>query len=47
MSTYLSTELRHRLLEVDNRHCAYCHTDQSMTINHIIPQGKRIVVVFE
>ena len=43
MSTSLSTELRHRLLEADSRHCAYCHTSQAntgqpMTIDRIIPQ---------
>jgi hypothetical protein len=52
MSTYLSTELRHRLLEVDNRHCAYCrateaNTGQSMTIDHIIPEAQGGLTIFE
>lgn len=41
--SYLSADLRDRLLQADNRHCAYCHTreantGQPMTIDHIIPQ---------
>lgn len=52
MSTYLSTELRERLLEADNRHCAYCHTSQAntgqpMTVDHIVPQAQGGETAFE
>lgn len=52
MSTYLSAELRDRLLEADNRHCAYCHTSQAntgqpMTVDHIIPQAQGGETAFE
>ena len=41
--SYLPADLRDRLLEADDRRCAYCHTTevntgQPMTIDHIIPQ---------
>lgn len=43
--SYLPQALRDRLLEIDNRHCAYCHTTeansgQPMTIDHILPQAQ-------
>ena len=46
MSRYLSNELRKRLEEADNRHCAYCHateanTGQPMTVDHIMPENQR------
>ena len=52
MSTYLSIELRQRLQEVDNEHCAYCQTTQAntgqlMTIDHIIPESKGGLTTFE
>ena len=39
----LPTVLRDRLVEADDRRCAYCHiteanTGQPMTVDHIIPQ---------
>ncbi len=41
--SYLSANLRDRLLEADNRHCVYCYTTeantgQPMTLDHIVPQ---------
>ena len=50
--SYLPADLRDRLLEADNRHCAYCHTSgantgQPMTIDHIIPQAQGGETVFE
>ena len=50
--SYLPTDLRDRLLQVDNRHCVYCHTreantGQPMTIDHIIPQAQGGDTVFE
>ena len=50
--SYLSTELRDQLLEVDNRHCAYCYTTeantgQPMVVDHIIPQGRGGETSFE
>jgi hypothetical protein len=43
--SYLSTDLRDRLLEADNCHCAYCYTTeantgQQMTVDHIKPQAQ-------
>jgi hypothetical protein len=43
--SYLSTDLRNRLLEADNRHCAYCYTTeantgQPMTVDHVVPQAQ-------
>ena len=45
MSTYLTVELRQRLLETDDRRCAYCQTTQfnsgyPMVVDHIIPRSK-------
>jgi hypothetical protein len=50
--SYLPTDLRDRLLEADNRHCAYCYTTeantgQPMTIDHIVPQAQGGETVFE
>ena len=50
--SYLPAELRARLLEADNRHCAYCHTTeantgQPMTIDHILPQAQGGETTFE
>jgi len=50
--SYLSTDLRDRLLEADNRHCAYCYTTeantgQPMTIDHIKPQAQGGETTFE
>lgn len=41
----ISADLRDRLLEADNRHCAYCATTeattgQPMTVDHIVPQAQ-------
>lgn len=43
--SYLPVDLYNRLLEVDDRHCAYCqtteaNTGQPMTVDHIIPQAQ-------
>lgn len=43
--SYLPQALRDGLFELDNRHCAYCHTTeantgQPMTVDHIIPQAR-------
>jgi hypothetical protein len=43
--SYLSADLRDRLLEADDRHCAYCYTTeantgQPMTVDHITPQAQ-------
>jgi len=51
MSTYLASELRIRLHEADNRHCAYCFTYENnsgfpMTIDHIIPRSQGGETVF-
>lgn len=45
MSTYLSAELRHRLVEADDHRCAYCQTTQAntgqpMVVDHIIPEAQ-------
>jgi hypothetical protein len=50
--SYLPTDLRERLLEADNRHCAYCYTTeantgQPMTVDHIIPQVRGGETTFE
>ena len=50
--SHLPADLRARLLEVDNRHCAYCHTTeantgQPMTIDHILPQAQGGETTFE
>ena len=50
--SYLSTQLRDRLLEADNRHCAYCYTTeantgQPMTIDHITHQAKGGETIFD
>jgi hypothetical protein len=50
--SYLPADLRARLLEADNRHCAYCHTTeantgQPMTIDHILPQAQGGETTFE
>lgn len=52
MSTYLSSELRRRLSEVDKRRCAYCHTSQvntgqPLTVDHILPQAQGGATIFE
>lgn len=52
MSTYLMAELRERLLEADNRHCAYCYTTeantgQPMTVDHITPEAQGGTTTFE
>ena len=44
MSAYLPSELRARLVEADNHHCAYCqttemNTGQPMTVDHIVPES--------
>jgi hypothetical protein len=44
MSTYLPAELRQRLIETDDRRCAYCQTTQfnsgsPMVVDHIIPRS--------
>lgn len=43
--SFLPADLRDRLLEADNRHCAYCYTTeantgQPMTVDHIVPQSQ-------
>jgi hypothetical protein len=43
--SYLPVDLYNRLLEADNRHCAYCqtteaNTGQPMTVDHILPQAQ-------
>lgn len=43
--SYLSTDLRDRLLEADNGRCVYCtttevNTGQPMTVDHIVPQAQ-------
>ena len=50
--SYLSTDLRVRLLEADNRHCAYCYTTevntgQPMTVDHVEPQTQGGETTFE
>jgi hypothetical protein len=50
--SYLSIDLRDRLLEADNCHCAYCYTTeantgQPMTIDHIKPQAQDGESIFE
>lgn len=45
MSKYYNAELRQRLLEADDRCCAYCQTTEAnsgqlMTVDHIIPESK-------
>ena len=50
--SYLPTDLRDRLLEADNRHCAYCrtteaNTGQPMTVDHILPQAQGGGTTFE
>lgn len=45
MSTYLSSELRIRLEEMDNHRCVYCRTSawntgQPLTVDHIIPKAQ-------
>jgi len=52
VSTYLPIELKKRIQEVDNRHCAYCHTKevnagQPMTIDHIVPKSQGGETIFE
>lgn len=52
MSTYLAAELRERLLEADNRHCAYWHTTeantgQPMTVDHVTPEAQGGTTIFE
>ncbi|MCP4108703.1 MAG: HNH endonuclease [Desulfobacteraceae bacterium] len=52
MTTYLTSELRKRLQDADNRHCAYCHTSESntgqpMTVDHIIPKSREGPTIFE
>lgn len=51
MSAYLSQNLRRRLAQADNRHCAYCHTKeantgQPMTVDHILPRAQGGQTVF-
>ena len=50
--SYLPTDLRDRLLEADNRHCAYCYTTeantgQPMTVDHLTPQAQDGETTFE
>lgn len=50
--SYLPLDLRDRLLEADNRQCAYCqtteaNTGQPMTVDHIIPQAQGGETIFE
>lgn len=52
MSTYLSSDLRQRLLEVDDHRCAYCQTTQDntgypMVVDHIIPQSAAGPTLFD
>jgi hypothetical protein len=52
LSGYLSRELLNRLKDVDNRHCAYCHTKEvsaghPMTIDHIVPRSQGGMTIFE
>jgi hypothetical protein len=49
---YLPPDLRNRLLEADNHHCAYCYTaeantGQPMTVDHIVPQAQGGETTFE
>lgn len=46
--SYLPAHVRDRLLEADNRHCAYCHTSeantgQPMTVDHILSPKRKAV----
>jgi hypothetical protein len=50
--SYLPSGLRDRLVEADDRRCAYCqtteaNTGQPMTIDHIAPQARGDETVFE
>ena len=50
--SYLPADLHDRLLEADNRHCAYYHTTeantgQPMTVDHILPQAEGGETTFE
>jgi len=50
--TYLPADLRDRLIEADNHHCAYCYTTeantgQQMTVDHVIPQSQGGETTFE
>jgi hypothetical protein len=50
--SHLSTDLYNRLLEADNRHCAYCYTTeantgQPMTVDHVMPQAQGGETIFE
>ncbi len=50
--SYLAAALRDRLLEADNRHCAYCitsetNTGQPMTVDHIVPRTQGGETVFD
>lgn len=45
MSSYLSAELRHQLVEADDHRCAYCQTTQAntgqpMVLDHILPEAQ-------
>ena len=49
---YLPIALKNRLIEADNRFCAYCQTSESntgqpLTVDHIIPQAQGGQTVFE
>ena len=50
--SYVPADLRDRLIEADNRHCAYCltteaNTGQPMTMDHIVPQTQDGETSFE
>lgn len=50
--TYVALNLRVRLLEADQRRCAYCQTSEAnsgarMTYDHWIPQSQRGETIFE
>jgi hypothetical protein len=50
--SYLPADLHDRLLETDDRHCAYCqtteaNTGQPMTVDHILPQAQGGETTFE
>lgn len=52
MSTYLSSEMRLRLLEADDHRCAYCRTTeknsgQPMVVDHLIPVSLGGITEFE
>lgn len=52
VSTYISSELRHRLVRADGNRCAYCRTSElcsglPLVIDHILPRSRSGLTEFE